>query len=82
MKKKRRKNHHLPKKKKPTSQINFQLGKKRENLKTEVKTEPLDLENFGTFTLIPQTLIIKGEMLAENKKKRTDLFFTVNFPCC
>lgn len=70
-----------PKEKKTDELNKFSTWKKERKFENKVKTDPLDLENFGTGTLIPQTLIIKGEILAENKKKRTDLFITVNFPC-
>lgn len=68
-------------KKKNDESNKFSTWKKERKFETKVKTDPLDLENFGADTLVPQTLIIKGEILAENKKKRTDLFITVNFPC-
>lgn len=69
-----------PKEKKNDEPNKFLTWKKERKFENRNKTEPLDLENFETFTLIPQTLIIKAEMLAENKKKSTDLFFTINFP--
>ncbi len=69
-----------PKEKKNDEPNKFLTWKKERKFENRTKTNPLNLENFETFTLIPQTLIIKAEILAENKKKRTDLFFTINFP--
>ncbi len=70
----------LKKAKKPSRGNLFSEWKKKKLFETKKNTEKITIDNLLAETIMPQSMIISGEILSENKKKRNYYRFTINFP--